>query len=286
MEQELLKNIRGGYLRMSKGQKRIADYILSDYDKVAFMTASRLGNHVGVSESTVVRFATALGFQGYPQLQKALQEIVRERLTSVQRIELTGSIDRSQVLHKVLKADLSNLRQTLEQLDVTAFDNVVESLCKAKTIYILGLRSSAPVAHFLAYNLSFIFPNVRKVDTDTSGVFEQLMRVEKGDMVLAISYPRYSKRTVDGVHFARERGVHVACMTDGLRSPIAKLAQDCLFTSVNISSFVDSLVAPMAVATALVVAAGLRNKDATAKYFEQLEQVWNQYHVYVDREHL
>lgn len=157
MEQELLKNIRGGYLRMSKGQKRIADYILSDYDKVAFMTASRLGNHVGVSESTVVRFATALGFQGYPQLQKALQEIVRERLTSVQRIELTGSIDRSQVLHKVLKADLSNLRQTLEQLDVTAFDNVVESLCKAKTIYILGLRSSAPVAHFFGIQSQLYF---------------------------------------------------------------------------------------------------------------------------------
>ena len=204
--QELIQRLNHSGKKLSKSHRRIAECIVTHYDKVVFMTASKLGEYVGVSESTVVRFAAALGYSGYPQLQKALQELLRHRLTASQRFELTNDMDHVQVLNKVLKADIQNIRSTLDELDIGSFERAIDAIIQARQIYVMGLRSSAPIAEFFVHYLKFIFPNVRVVTSGVSDVFEQLSRIGERDLLVGISFPRYASRSIEAMDFARKQG--------------------------------------------------------------------------------
>lgn len=282
--QDLLTRIETDMPHMSKGQKAISHYILKEYDKAAFMTALKIGEKTGVSESTVVRYAMNLGFDGYPELQKALQELVRNRLTTLQRMELTHNQDYASVLHSVMKADMGNLRTTVDSLPAESFETVVEALCNAPRVYIMGLRSSAPLAQFAGYYFSFILDHVTVVTSGTQDILEQIFRIDKGDVLLGISFPRYSRRTLDGMRYARERGATVLAITDSTASPLAELADETLPVKSDIASFVDSLVAPFSVMNALLVAAAMRKKGEAADRFQALEEIWSRYHVYLEKE--
>lgn len=282
---DLLSNIHLNYKKMSKGQKRIADFIVSNYDKAAFMTACKLGEHAKVSESTVVRFADSLGFDGYPRLQKALQEMIRNKLTTVQRIELAASdMDDNAILHTVLKADMHNIRMTIDTIDESQFEQAVESLFQANKVYILGLRSSAPLTQFLGYYLNFVLQNVHVCTFGVSDIFEQLAPATDKDVVIGISFPRYSTRTLEGVAFAKKRGVKVIAITDSNSSKIAGYADIVLTARSDMASFVDSLVAPLSLINALIMAIGQRKKSEISKKFEELENIWTEYKVYIERE--
>jgi DNA-binding MurR/RpiR family transcriptional regulator len=255
MKRNLLKTIELKMPTFSKGQKLIAKYVLENYDKAAYMTASKLGSIVNVSESTVVRFADELGFSGYPEFQHSLQEIVRTKLTSFQRIEVTNNlIGDGDILTKVMSSEIEKIRHTLDELDREAFDVAVDKIISAKNIYILGVRSSSYLAGFLNYNLRMIFDNVRHVQT-TSGaeMFEQIMSIGKDDVMIAISFPRYSKRVINAVDFARNAGADVIAITDSSLSPIAAEADQVLVAQSDMVSFVDSLTAPMSLINAVVV---------------------------------
>jgi len=252
-KQDLINRINSSYKKMSKGQKLIAEYILNNYDKAAFMTASKLGIKVGVSESTVVRFANLLLYDGYPRLQKALQELIRNKLTTVQRIEMSSDLNQSIVLRTVLKADMNNIRLTIDEIDNDVFDEIVNEIFHAKQVYVLGLRSSAPLAQFLGYYLNFIFDNVRIVTSGVSDIFEQLMRIGEGDLLIGISFPRYSSRTIEAMSFVKEKKAKVIAITDSLHSPLSISADRCLIARSDMASFVDSLVAPLSIINALIV---------------------------------
>lgn len=273
-------NLSGG--KLSKSHRRIAEYILEHYDKAVFMTAAKLGEMVSVSESTVVRFAVALGYEGYPQLQRSLQELVRHRLTATQRFEMSSDIDQSQVLSTVLKADMQNIRSTIEGIDEKAFKDAVQAISKSRRIYILGLRSAAPLAQFAGYYLHYIFDDVRVVAAGSTDVFEFISRIEPGDVLLGISFPRYSTRTVEAMTFARSRSAQVIGLTDGPMSPLHDVADICLSVSTDMASFVDSMAAPMSVINALIVALGIQNRDVLNARFKQLEEVWDAYSVYMN----
>jgi len=283
-KQDLMQLINANYKRMSKGQKLIAEYILNSYDKAAFMTASKLGRKVGVSESTVVRFANALGYDGYPHLQKALQELIRNKLTTVQRIEMSSELNQSMVLPTVLKADMNNIRLTIDEINYDVFEAAVESILKARQVYVLGLRSAAPLAQFLSYYLSFILDNVRVVTSGVSDVFEQLMRINQDDILIGISFPRYSNRTIEAMGFVKAKGAKSIAITDSMLSPLVNHADLCLTARSDMASFVDSLVAPLSLINALIVAIGLRKRDDVSEYFTQLEKIWDEYKVYVGRD--
>lgn len=282
--QELLARINQTGRKLSKGQKRIAEYIVNHYDKAAFMTASRLGDKVQVSESTVVRFAIALGYDGYPALQKALQEMIRNRLTAVQRVEMTGDMSESAVLGMVFKADMQNIRQTIEDIDEKAFSRVVDELAAAGRVYVVGVRSSAPLAQFLGYYMSFIRDNVTVITSGISDVLEQVVRVGEKDVVLGISFPRYSRRTIEAMRYARERGATIVSLTDTPLSPLGEVSDLCLTARSDMASFVDSLVAPLSMINALIVALSLRQRDSVSRHFAQLESLWEKNHVYVGKE--
>ena len=282
--QELIQRLNQSGKKLSKSHRRIAECIVSHYDKAAFMTASRLGEYVGVSESTVVRFASALGYDGYPQLQRALQELIRHRLTASQRFEMTSDMDQSQVLSKVLKADMQNIRSTIDELDVTLFENVVQSLLSARHIYVLGQRSSAPLAQFFAHYLDFIFSNVQLVTSGVSDIFEQIARIGEDDVLIGISFPRYSSRTVDAMHFAKSRGAQLVAITDGPLSPLHATADLCLTAKSDMASFVDSMVAPLSLINALIVALSQCKRQQVSAYFEQMENIWDEYNVYLGKE--
>ena len=282
--EDLVTRINNQYPHMSKGQKRIAEYILHDYDKAAFMTALKLAEKAGVSESTVVRFAMAIDFDGYPALQRALQEMVRNRLTTLQRMELSSDMSHSMVLRSVLKADMNNLRMTIEEINAEVFDDIVESVYSARKLYIMGLRSSAPLAQFLGYYLSFFLDNVQVVTSGVNDVLEQLFHIGPEDVLIGISLPRYSRRTMEGMRYAQGRGAQLVAITDSLVSPLASLAGRTLVARSDIASFVDSLVAPLSVVNALIVAIGMREKEEVSSSFMGLEHIWEQYHVYADRE--
>jgi DNA-binding MurR/RpiR family transcriptional regulator len=285
MEMDLNSRIKEIYGSMSKGQKLIAEYILNNYDKAAFMTASRLGKTVGVSESTVVRFAGALGYDGYPRLQKALQEMIRNKLTMVQRIELSNDMRNEDVLRKVLKADINNIRHTInEMMNEQVFDTVVEKFFSARNIYILGLRSAAPLAEFFGYYLRFIFDNVRVVTSGVNDIVEQLSHIQQGDLLFAISFPRYARRTVDAIAFSRSQGADTVALTDSQLSPLSSYAEHVILAKSNMASFVDSLVAPLSVINALIVSVGLRKKADVSSEFHRLEKIWDEYHVYVGKD--
>lgn len=281
--QELLQRLNHSGKRLSKSHRRIAECIVSHYDKAAFMTASRLGEYVGVSESTVVRFAAALGYDGYPQLQKALQELIRHRLTATQRLEMTGDMGHAQVLNKVLKTDIQNIRSTLDELDLNTFDSVIESMLQARNIYVLGLRASAPLAEFLGHYLNFIFPNVHTVTSGVSDVFEQVARINDEDVLLGISFPRYTSHTVKAMKFARSRGATLIAITDGPLSPLHTEANYCLMAKSDMASFVDSMAAPLSLINALIVALSQRRRTQVTEYFQKMEDIWSEYRVYLGK---
>ena len=280
-KQDLMRSIQVKFPRLSKGQKLIAEYILKHYDKAAFMTAAKLGSSVGVSESTVVRFANELGFSGYPKLQKSLQELIKNKLTTVQRIELSNDfITQENALKGVLKADMENIRATLEKINHKTFEDVVNSLFKAKKIYIIGLRSSSALAEFLGFYLNLILDNVKVVAYGVSDIFEQMLNVSEEDVVIGIGFPRYATRTIEALAFAKSRNADVVAITDSLLSPLAARADYTLIAQSNMASFVDSLVAPLSVINALIIAVGLREKEKISRTFSTLEDIWEEYQVY------
>ena len=282
--QDLIRRLNQTGRRLSKGHRKIADYIMQHYDKAVFMTASSLGDRVGVSESTVVRFASALGYEGYPQLQRALQELVRHRLTAVQRFEMTSDMNQSEILQTVLKADMHNIRSTIEELNTATFDDVVDRIVSARTIYVMGVRSAAPLASFLGYYLHFVFDNVHVASAGVIDVFEQISRIGKGDLLIGISFPRYSTRTLDAMKYALSRGAQVIGITDGPMSPLAEASTECLTARTDMASFVDSLAAPLSLINALIVSVGLRRKEELSRHFAQLEEIWQRNHTYLERE--
>lgn len=282
MKSDLLKQIELRFAKLSKGQKNIASYILEHYEKAAYLTAARLGATVGVSESTVVRFAIELGFEGYPELQRALQELVRTRLTSFERIEVSDAlIGDKDVLEQVLLSDVEMLRHTLDCLDREAFDQAVDRIISAKRIYILGVRSSASLAGFLYYHLQMVFDNLTLVQT-TSGneMLEQIMRIDGDDVMIAISFPRYSKRIIKAVDFACSKGANVIALTDSAESPIAENASQLLTASSDMASFVDSLVAPLSIINAIIAAVARKKREELTTRLRTLEQIWDEYDVY------
>lgn len=279
---DLITKIQSELPGFSKGQKQIARFILEHYDKAAFMTASRLGVTVGVSESTVVRFVTELGYDGYPHLQRALQEMIRNKLTSVQRMEVAGDrMGGRDVLQTVLHADTDMIRVTLDEIDRDAFQGAVDALMGAKRIYILGVRSSSALASFLGFYFNLLFENVTLVHTNSvSEIFEQVLRVGPGDVLFGISFPRYSKRTLSAMKYARDRGARVIALTDSQLSPLARVADHVLLARSDMASFVDSLVAPLSVINALIVAVGMSRRDEIEHTFNKLECIWEEYDVY------
>lgn len=286
MTKDLFSVINEKLPSFSKGHKLIANYILAHYDKAAFMTAQKLGKTVGISESTVVRFASMLGYDGYPALQKALQEMMRSRLTAVQRIEVTSDLMNGEdILERVLNLDIERIRRTLEETSKEDFRTAVDQIAQANTIYIVGTRSSASLAAFLGYYLSLIFPRVKLVpSTTTSELFEKIMHIDERDLMIGISFPRYSKQTVKALDFAKHNGAKVISITDTESSPIAKYADSLLIARSDMASFVDSLVAPLSLINALIVAVSIKNTDKVSKTFEKLEQVWEEYDVYTKSE--
>lgn len=279
--QDLMRTIQIKFPRLSKGQKLIAEYILKHYDKAAFMTAAKLGISVGVSESTVVRFANELGFSGYPKLQKALQELIKNKLTTVQRIELANDyISEENALKGVLKADMENIRATLEKINHKTFEDVVQNIFEAKKIYIIGLRSSTALAEFLGFYLNVILDNVKVVAYGMSDIFEQMINVGEGDLVIGIGFPRYATKTIEALSFSQSRKAKVVAITDSLLSPLAAKADYSLIAQSNMASFVDSLVAPLSVINALIIAVGLREKEKISNTYSSLENIWEEYQVY------
>ncbi|AUG57560.1 HTH-type transcriptional regulator MurR [Acetivibrio saccincola] len=283
---DLITMIENNMENFSKGQKLIANFIINHYDKASFMTAAKLGAEVGVSESTVVRFANEIGFDGYPALQKELNKLVKSKLTSIQRMEISSArIKDSNVLKSVLLSDMEKIKATLEEIDLESFDNVVESILKAKKIYILGVRSSAPLASFLGFYFNLIFNNVRLVHTTSvSETFEQIIYASKGDVVIGISFPRYSMRTINAMKFAKKKGATVIAITDSNDSPLTENSHHTLTARSDMASFVDSLVAPLSVINALILAIAMRKKEHVYSIFENLEKIWDEYGVYESKD--
>lgn len=268
--------------KFSKGQRRIADFIINHYDEAAFMTAAKLGDEVGVSESTVVRFATELGFEGYPQFQKALQELIRSKLTIVQRLDVTRARMRDdEVLRQVALSDINNIRRTIEDLDDSVFYNAVDAIVNARQVYIFGAGSCKHLAGFLTHYLQLLVGKARRVTVASpSQICEQMIDLSPEDVVIGISFPRYSKISVQAMHYAQNKGATVIALTDSVLSPIAPYATNLLTAHSDMASVVDSLVAPLSVINALIVALSLRTMESTRTKLEELEQLWNSYEVY------
>ncbi len=268
--------------KLSKGHKKLVKYISENYDKAAFMTASKLGETVGVSESTVVRFATEMGFKGYPELQKELQQMIKSKLTAVQRMEVSSSlIGEENAIKKVLTGDIDLIRDTLESVSENEFKKAVETINKSNKIYILGVRSSAALASFLYFYLNPVFDNVVLVDT-TSGseMFEQMFRISDNDVCVAISFPRYSKQIINALRFINDRGTKIIAITDSDVSPIAEYADTLLVAKSDMVSVVDSLVAPLSLINALIVSLTFSRREEVYNNFNKLESIWDEYQVY------
>ncbi|MGL6199922.1 MAG: MurR/RpiR family transcriptional regulator [Lachnospiraceae bacterium] len=271
-----------GYKKFSKGQKRIAEYVRSDYDKAVFLTAAKLGKVVGVSESTVVRFASQLGYEGYPSFQKALEELVRNKLNSIQRMEVAyGRISQSEILETVLQSDIEKIKLTLASMDKVSFETAVDTILSANRIYVVGIRSCAPLANFLSFYLNLVCANVTSVHTNSaSEIFEQLLRINEHDVIIGISFPRYSMRTLKALEFASNRNAKVITLTDSVHSPMNLYSSCNLIARSDMASIVDSLVAPLSVINALVVAICMKKQNEVVSTLETLEQIWDEYQVY------
>lgn len=283
---DLTSRINKCYGSLSKGQKILATYITDNYDKAVFLTAAKMGQVVGVSESTVVRFATHLGYKGYPEFQKALEEMVRNKLNSIQRMEVTyGRISQSHILETVLQSDQEKIKDTLEHIDEHAFELAVDTIIKAKHIYIVGIRSCAPLAAFMAFYFNLMFENVTLLQTNNSSeLFEQMVRISKDDVIIGISFPRYSMRTLKAMEFANNRNAKVIILTDSVHSPMNLYSSCNLIARSDMASIVDSLVAPLSVINALIVALCMKKQGEVAKTLETLEDIWNEYQVYENDE--
>ena len=282
---DLINVINQNKTKFSKSQKKIAVYIVDHYDKAAFMTAGKLAKTVGVSESTVVRFATELGFKGYPKFQKELQELIKNKLTAVQRMEMTSSkLSEQQILRSVLQSDIDKLRQTLDTIDENEFLSVVDTVSNADKVYILGARTCFSVASFLGFYLNMVSGNAITITTNSaSETFEQIYRITDRDAVIAISYPRYSTRTLNAVKYAHNKNSKIIAITDSTFSPICEFATHSLIASGDMTNFVDSLVAPLSLCNALVASLVFRNKDKVSQVFDDLEDIWKEYNVYENR---
>lgn len=283
---DLTSRINECYGSLSKGQKILATYITDNYDKAVFLTAAKMGQVVGVSESTVVRFATHLGYKGYPEFQKALEEMVRNKLNSIQRMEVTyGRISQSHILETVLQSDQEKIKDTLEHIDEHAFELAVDTIIKAKHIYIVGIRSCAPLAAFMAFYFNLMFENVTLLQTNNSSeLFEQMVRISKDDVIIGISFPRYSMRTLKAMEFANNRNAKVITLTDSVHSPMNLYSSCNLIARSDMASIVDSLVASLSVINALIVALCMKKQGEVAKTLETLEDIWNEYQVYENDE--
>ena len=281
-EENLLSRMNTQYHKFSKGQKKLVSYITDHYDKAAFFTAAKLGETVGVSESTVVRFAIHLGYKGYPEFQKALEELVRNKLNSIQRMEVTyGRVPQSEILDTVLRADIEKIKLTMENIDHNAFELAVETILEAKSIYIVGIRSCAPLASFLGFYFNLLFDNVHLMHTNSSSeLFEQMIHISKDDVIIGISFPRYSMRTLKALEFANNRNAKVITLTDSIHSPMNLYSSCNLIARSDMASIVDSLVAPLSVINALVVALCMRKQREVTATLEDLEKIWDEYQVY------
>ena len=279
---ELINRINEKYSSMSKGQKLLSTYITDNYDKAVFLTAEKLGKVVGVSESTVVRFATHLGYRGYPEFQNALEELVRNKLNSIQRMEVTyGRISQSKILETVLQSDAEKIKSTLDQIDQNAFEAALDIILNAKHIYIVGIRSCASLASFMAFYFNLMFDNVHLLHTSSSSeLFEQMVRISEEDVIIGISFPRYSMRTLKAMEFANNRNAKVITLTDSVHSPMNLYSSCNLIAKSDMASIVDSLVAPLSVINALVVALCMRKQNEVAETLETLEDIWDEYQVY------
>lgn len=282
MSKSVLQTIRAGMDSFSKGQKRIAAFILDNYDRAAFMTAAKLGETAAVSESTVVRFAAQLGYDGYPNMQKALQELIRGRLTSIQRIQVSrDQMTGSDILGSVMQRDMNSIHDVIERLDREEFERVVDKLLHAKHIYILGVRSSSFLAGYLNFYLHLIFKNVTLVQSSAAGeIYEQLVHIGPGDVLVSISFPRYSKMAIHAVEFACRRGGDVVAVTDSPMSPMYKMASASLLASSDMISFVDSMAAPLSLLNALILAVGQQRRDDLSATLAEMEQVWSKYSIF------
>ena len=285
MATDISQRIKNSYATFSKGQKKIANAILNDYDKAAYMTAAKLGNLVGVSESTVVRFAGELGFEGYSEFQRAVQELVRTKLTPNQRIEVTKKrLGTGDVLENVLESDINKIRYTIERLDRDAFYKSLDAILSAKSIYVMGARSTESLALVLSYNLSLIFDNVKFIQPkSTAEMFEQMFSIGKDDVLIAFSFPRYSSKMVNAVKYANQNGANVIVFTDSELSPLAEYATSLLTAQSDMASFMDSLVAPLSIINAIIVEITRRNEKRITERFDKLEKVWDEYEVYTKR---
>ncbi|MGN0555413.1 MAG: MurR/RpiR family transcriptional regulator [Candidatus Fimenecus sp.] len=288
MNEPLLAKMDESIRRLSKGHKKIAAYIKENYDKAAFMTAAALGKKVGVSESTVVRFATELGFKGYPELQRALQQMIKSKLTAVQRMEVSQTlIGDGDIINSVLTGDIELIRETAERTSRDDFKNALAEINRAKRIYILGVRSSAALASFLAFYFNLVFDSVVLVDTSSaSEMFEQMFRIDENDVCIAISFPRYSKQTVNAMRFIADRKAKIIAITDTDKSPIASFADYLLVARSDMASVVDSLTAPLSLINALIVGVTLSRREEVYDNFNKLEGIWDEYQVYEKTEEL
>ena len=280
--QELIQRLNHSGKKLSKSHRRIAECIVSHYDKVVFMTASKLGEYVGVSESTVVRFAAALGYSGYPQLQKALQELIRHRLTASQRFEMTSDMDHAQVLNKVLKADIMNIRSTLDELDLNAFEKAIDRIIQARAIYVLGLRASAPIAEFFVHYLEVHLQPTSRWSLRASATYSSSFPASARTTCSSASpSPAIPARTIEAMEFARSRGAELIAITDGPLSPLHSTADVCLMAKSDMASFVDSFAAPLSLINALIVALSQRRRQEVSEHFTELESIWANYDVYL-----
>lgn len=279
---DIVNKIKEKYNTLSKGQKRLADYILENYDRAVFLTATKLGKEVGVSESTVVRFAMNLGYKGYPEFQKSIEELVSSRLNRMEKMEVTyGHNSQSQLLENVLTTDMQRIKDTMDNIDTRAFELAVDILIGAKRVYIIGLRSCAPLANFLGFYLNMILDHVLQINTNsTTEIFEQMMRIDKEDVIVGISFPRYSMRTLKALEFANNRNAKVITLTNDIHAPINLYSSCNLVAKSNMVSIVDSLTAPLSVINALVVGICMKQKNKVITTLEELEMIWNEYQIY------
>ncbi|NLL82397.1 MAG: MurR/RpiR family transcriptional regulator [Tissierellia bacterium] len=279
-KQNVIDNIQINYLKMSKGQKIIAEYIISNYDKASFMTAATLGSTLNVSESTVVRFANALGYSGYKEFQKELQEVVKSKLTTVQRMTLAENLSDGNSLTSIMQNDIDNIKRTMSGIDMNSLNKAVELTIKSKVIHVIGMRSSAFLAGYMCFYLNFIFPNVKMITDGANNIFEQLTTVDKDDIIIAITFPRYSKRTLEALDYARGKKCPIITITDSKLSPATRQSDVDLIARSDMISFIDSLVAPMSLINAFIIAISNEKKEDLTSYFEELEYIWKTYDIF------
>lgn len=279
MENGLNKRIQETYRNMSTNQRLIANYILQHYDKAAFLTAQQLGETLGISESTVIRFALFLEYEGYPQLHRALQDMIKNKISTVERLQLSLDNTDTNIPEKVLTTEIHNLKRTMEELDPKEFDTMVDEILQARNIYIISLRSASAVGRFLFFYLHLLLNNCRFIDG--SGLFfEELSTIGPQDLAIGISFPRYTRQTIEGLKYAQERGACTLAITDSVTSPLARHARHTLLAHSEMASFIDSFVAPLSLVNALIIAVGTRDNEKTAATLAQLEDIWEAFMIY------